>query len=1215
MPCKYYLWSVFHFLLLNTSGIFAQEYRPLSCVLLKTEEIMEEPAAFSNVMLIKNNNGITREFYLEITVPIGWKTLNSSDKIYKLEPDDSIYVPIRIIPNKMLMKGSTKYNINVFVVTTDGRAQAMCAFSAGKIKRTSWEISVLPRQRIYFLNNQNSVPLSLYLANKGDEAQELNLSWTYLGRGLNLRPDSAVNKSFLDIKLQDNKDTVINFSADISRPDLNYSKVDIENYRFDSDLEARKYRIYFKATEPFYRRAKGEKDKTPMGFEEGKENNYRPASGGGTKNAVADLIKLNSSVDFIKLSNTAVMNNQGSGIIPITWYSNLFNVLGVQPMWSNNFISRFSPKENTFISANIQHFFTFYSPTRQTAQNLAGNIFYFSPKLDLNIGQGTGIIGQMNVPGLAMGGTMGSGLGIIYKPISLLKIASFYNQNPLFSLNPSQRSYGALISFQNLTKQLQITSGYTQTDFVIQRTRLQNIPLVLSWSIVKNQKIMGALIYTRQTDFLGTATQTSRQFFNWMANYSGSFFKNKLSQSFNANVFRRFLTQNNTFNTIFLNNRTGLTLNNYGFILNNGVIFNNSNINNNSIQLLQIPSNLSFFIKKRNKFQAFPSLFHTYTTDYTSRLHQAGMAINLPHFDYKRNLRVAINLRGSYNFFSDSITYAPLFNANVFTTFGYRTYSANIGYTYGYQDFQGIRQFIRTPNIYPQFIFMSFNKQHVFSKIKQFVFDFSLNYSWNNITYAHNLGLSPIIYFFTKKGWRFNASIFYNMNARNPELSRQFYTYQGNSIPLPEIEPGTQYASNFNLQFGLRKEFGVLLPKKWRKNFYANPNFVAFLDFNGNRIKDEDEVALENIVVQLNGHEAITDENGKCQFLNVEQKRYFYNLIPLSDLSGWFSLKSDSIDIGPQGIYYIPFTKGVKIEGSVLIDREKYTEDILADLDLSKIRIFTTDTSGTTYATLTDRFGNFNFYVPYGFYALSMDEAVLSDRFFIAQNNIPIELEDGLETYYQSFFIIEKRRRVKKKKFNDKGELITVEEVTNETKSTNNRKPTNKNEEIGIFDEERRNGSIKKDSIDVNRINYEELDKRIQRLDSIINELKEKSILSTGNSTPNQEFNRLLIMDALKQLKEEETRKTPYFIVQVASYTKGQQAPADLAERIYNGSVRILEDERGMQICYFGDKFTDASKATEALGYVNRNKIGKAEIKVLFQDKVLTLEEYRNLRR
>jgi len=353
----------------------------------------------------------------------------------------------------------------------------------------------------------------------------------------------------------------------------------------------------------------------------------------------------------------------------------------------------------------------------------------------------------------------------------------------------------------------------------------------------------------------------------------------------------------------------------------------------------------------------------------------------------------------------------------------------------------------------------------------------------------------------------------------------EFYEYQGFSSAV-EPEDRITFASNFNLSFGIKKEFGIPVPKKWRKLEYVDAHFTAFLDFNGNKIMDNDEVPLENIVIKVNGHEILTDKEGKGKFVNIPVGTYEHKIIPLVDLDGWFTYTMDSIDIiGEQ--YYVPFTRGVKVSGSVVLDREKFTKDVLATLDLSGIKIFTTDTLGNTMATMTDFNGNFSFYVPYGAYILSMDEEVIGDRFYIAQNHIPMDLYDGMDGFYQSFFIIEKRRTVKKKKFNEKGELIMVEEVdggadrnTNNSTVNNYSDSTvihNNNNTYNIFNEERKgnDGNGGGSNINADEL-YEELDERIDRLDAIIRALLKGEITDD---------NRKVLAEALRQLKNEEEAK------------------------------------------------------------------------------------------
>jgi prophage tail gpP-like protein len=99
-----------------------------------------------------------------------------------------------------------------------------------------------------------------------------------------------------------------------------------------------------------------------------------------------------------------------------------------------------------------------------------------------------------------------------------------------------------------------------------------------------------------------------------------------------------------------------------------------------------------------------------------------------------------------------------------------------------------------------------------------------------------------------------------------------------------------------------------------------------------------------------------------------------------------------------------------------VLDREKYAADANEQLDLSKIRISVSDSSGKTLSTLTDAKGGYTLYVPSGNYVLTMDDAVLGERFALAQNNIDIELKIGMEGFFYTFYVVEKKRKINMRK-------------------------------------------------------------------------------------------------------------------------------------------------------------------------------------------------------
>ena len=1160
--------ALFFAFLLFSESAFTQtnngQYSPLVCSFNIPSIELKQGQAITNVLNVKNKNGIVREFYLEITAPNDWQVLTSSRRVYKVAPDDSLFIPVRMVPNLATMKGGTKYNISVFVVGTDGRAHAVCNFLVSKPRVVKWDMEVLPRSRIYFLNDELTAPLAIRLRNQGEDEQQINLSWKILGRGLNLYTDSlSQRRQFIDFSLPNDKDTTLNFKADLSVPDRNFRRIDLEEYRPISVFESRKYTLYFNAIEP-----------------SGTQNR-----GGGKKSANADLIKLNNSVDFVKLSSTYYMSQYGSSVLPIIWYSNIYNVLGMQPVWQNTFRADYRLPNQASLNGFAQHFLNFYTPSRQTLTSFNGILSYYSKKLDVILGGPTFYLQSGNNQGFG-----GRGINTTYRPSKKLSLNFFAGRNEnIFSSRPNTGfTVGGGVNYRP-TRYFGSSLGYSQSNNTSVGSLIQSLLPGVRINFRNKHTLIANYVFTRRSDSLGTFNPVIRNFNNWQVFYSGSFFNNRYRQSFSIIRWEFFnvspFGQSNSSNLY----RSQSNINLKKFNINFGTSFiENSIINPTSGQFnrnITIPSSLNLSFKNSRFIRTFPILFHTYTRVGEASGHQKGINFNANVFNYENNTLLALGFRGGYNSYRDSIKYPELFNAQVFLMATYRTFSGNVRYTYGPLNFFGVQQFHLNPTRYPQYIFTTLTKQHVFRN-PRFVGDFSVNHSWNNILYNHNLGLSPQLFYFTTKGWRFNVMAFYNISARNTEKAVQFYQFQGVTIPSAQEEQGVVMSSNFNLSFGIRKEIGVPLPKKLAKVLYTDATFIAFLDFNGNKVMDKDDVPLENIVVKVNGHEAITNKDGKAMFKNVPQQSYEHLILPLIDLNGWFTYQKDSIEVTSQQTYYIPYTRGVKIEGSIILDREKFTKDILAELDLSKIRIFTTDTLGNTYATLTDRKGNFSFYVPYGYYALSMDESILSDRFFVAQNNIPIELEEGMDSYYQAFFIIEKRRRVKKKVFDKDGNLVEMEEVSGNNYNTTD--STKTFDASNIFNEDKRTG--KSPALSKEDLNLLELDKRIAKLDSLIALLS-----SQQQQTQTVTSTQYLIAQALRMLKQEEQKNANQFqsnyTVLLYTQKKGDN-PVEMIKLTKKAKAidpkvtpQVFVDAEGNQYLIFG-KFSTKAAARNALNKV-----------------------------
>jgi hypothetical protein len=253
------------------------------------------------------------------------------------------------------------------------------------------------------------------------------------------------------------------------------------------------------------------------------------------------------------------------------------------------------------------------------------------------------------------------------------------------------------------------------------------------------------------------------------------------------------------------------------------------------------------------------------------------------------------------------------------------------------------------------------------------------------------------------------------------------------------------------------------------------------------------------VVLRMNDYEVITDENGMASFINMAFAKYRMQVFPLVDMGSWFPNVSDSADVCGPDLMYVPFSKGVQVYGGVELDREAYTGELFDKLDISRFKIYMVDSIGRTFSSITDNKGNYNFYVPYAKYTLKFDDKVLGSSFYLAENDIKLDLTSGIESYYHNFLIIEKKRRVKKKIFNADGSVTLIDEDAGSKKTDKdkdgkslvgkNGETNNKNNLANNANGNKnlnQNGNQGKDGADAEIPDYQSKE---QQLDSLINVL------------------------------------------------------------------------------------------------------------------------------
>lgn len=254
------------------------------------------------------------------------------------------------------------------------------------------------------------------------------------------------------------------------------------------------------------------------------------------------------------------------------------------------------------------------------------------------------------------------------------------------------------------------------------------------------------------------------------------------------------------------------------------------------------------------------------------------------------------------------------------------------------------------------------------------------------------------------RNWHLRALAQYNTQKRT-RSTENFEIYQ-----------------TFYAEVSIRKEFDIQHPRVK----YHDVELLFFKDFNGNYAKEENEPGINNVLVEINrissdvkGNipndlstaELLSNNLGKVRFENIPEGVYKISYNPLGNEAGNYSKGSEDVQlvIDKSGEFFFPFVEKNKVFGKILLNRSKLSG--LGKVDISNIRITTTDSRGNMFSTLTDKNGEFVIYAP------STDEYVVNvnnifyENFDLRQNNFRVQF-NGYKQFEVNFVFDEKVRRI-----------------------------------------------------------------------------------------------------------------------------------------------------------------------------------------------------------
>ena len=931
----------------------------------------------SNVVRIVSHSTDTLFYRINLNFPPDWKTLLDQKKINVLLPKDSVFVPVRLIPSGF-MKGNTKYFINASIETEENQQLAADYFYASTKKVSKWEMNITPSNRIYFLNGQNKTSFDVNLFNSGNEVQDLMMTMIIPKSNLIITDTSgkALDDLKYDMTLKPREDTTFNFNIKYIEGERNFKNVDLENYNPSTLSEEKRYSIFLHSEEP-----------------------RRYGDYGITRN---------TKLDLVKLPNSRKANPFGSDVLPLSAYLRVSNLLG------DIVFSSLHLRGNKYLNngGNLIYNASFYFSSQENfykngyAKNIPWYIGYFDDKKNVQIGY---------VNGGAIG-IQSSGKGIkgeiTVAPYN--RVGGFYIRSPYLFSEARIESFG-------LHHKLNLKNFSNTTHFAHSKNNFANVVTnVLSVNpkirVAKSHNVNFILALSNRDYLNDPLNQFSRQGYLFGAGYTGILFKNvwKLnlrgtytSKGFGANGFERF----------FLNHQSRIkvakdfelsVVNNY-----NHYKYDESHYN----YIPGLNENYYFF-NSVNLYSAryFPNIKPGFFYDVRYHLgydfHIRGLNFSYNSYNMTKNLQVAFITSLGYSRIMNQPGSKNHFVMRFNTMIRYHNLSFTGYYLYGPYTTNLVVVKEKT-KVMPQNLRASIMHQYMF-KNRHLILQTSLSYSFMNYYNHHSFTLNPELYYFTNSGWRFSI---------NPSYALYSSKITFNEVDVPGyidesgFEERRYYHDNFMVNLGVKKDFGIPIPTTFSD--FSDVNFTAFYDVNGNKQKDPNEPGIENIVIKVGEWSVITSGEGNSWLKNVDPGVYDFQVMSLSDLKGWFPLIQDSLRIFNDENVYIPFVKGIKISGAVFIDRENFDPNDTKKLDISGIKISAVD--GYTFSTLTGSDGTFELYLPFGEYTLSLDETILNGRYYITKNNYKLDLTSDIDNMYITFHIVEKRRKIRIKKFDSNG--------------------------------------------------------------------------------------------------------------------------------------------------------------------------------------------------
>lgn len=917
----------------------------------------------SNVFQLKNNSSKLLSFKLNYSLPAGWSLLGNDEKTYIIDANDSVFVPIRVIPDKFA-RGGTSYIITVTIVTNNGLHIAAQNWYVSIPSKTNWTVR-MPVKHQFFTNDNDSASFQLNLLNEGNSDEEIRLTIIPDRRIVLLKPDES-GPALLSytIPLPAGTDTTILFPV-VRKPMLSSTKGKDADLRSTPTKETYSIQVLAKST---------------------------------TSNG-----SWSSTAQFTKTGNLMRQNDFAQTSIPLTLEANVYDVM------SNGTTMSIDAYGNTTFSRNRllnYRFQTVFVNNYFNEHAFLGNnhyIGYFDENKSLEIGEVNG-----------WGRSLLSGRGVkgSYR-YDKHTLGAMLTRAPGFFRNNNSEGYG--LHYNLRLKNLNWNSNYSRNENISAGLGNEIYNTFASVKLNANHQVSGGGGYSLDRNINQTATG-----YGYDINYSGTHKKINFSAGNTHGspeyVLARGIDMYTTRTSYHHNQRYSYAFSTQNFKQRPAYFVNGVLVNGNYIRTDRYEFRWGINTPKYSVVFK-PSYFWEENQSIRIATRQVGAEYNSKNIS-----NVRFSAMGTMGY-AKAVDYSinDFFVSRVSAYARWEKLYLSVRYYYGPVFLAQQKRFIND-RINPQSVYLIGTYDYWLNDGKMLIATTG-NLLYENYFEKFSVRLRPELFYYTNNGVRFSfyASFFSTSQGANP-----IYDEQSGREPFEKIS-----SHEMNIGFGVRKQFGIPIPGKK----FTSLNAVIFKDLNGNGIQESNEEGVENILVNIresvaatmtedsiamrpdDGEEFISNSKGEITYENIPPGYYNIKCVSLTPNGEWFDAGEQEIKVTSKKPVFIPMTRGTRINGSILVERDRYTSND-NPVDLSRIRVTALDSSGRSYSVLTDNKGDFVINLPIGRYVISVNEAVLGKHFMFTQNKINLDLTKNYQNFTITFNVAERKRKMEIKKFN-----------------------------------------------------------------------------------------------------------------------------------------------------------------------------------------------------